>query len=329
MTIRQSVSGFDLFEYGCFAIAFAEAHPIKNRSTTTLDTRIVNIDTSMQFQTTSNWVALKPTLAAFENLDDESRNDFFLSLSEHFCSNFDIINKLSKKQHEVQEIVRSKCRRIPDFPQPILKLKRKNFENMVYLAANVLETDVCLLDNLNNLNAFISRRQSCYLRNLSGIDKTLPGSFRHASDAEKANVAQSLSLKIMFQYRYIEWMSKVTSLLHLLDSMLNWILEKLCSKATKHLLLRDQKRSNKGRAQKKTALKLSEEIDEMDYCCCLTLEIFQDPVKASDGRTYERSAILDWFSKHDTSPWTQAIITDKSLVVDEAMIKLLQYHQIK
>ena len=33
-------------------------------------------------------------------------------------------------------------------------------------------------------------------------------------------------------------------------------------------------------------------------------EVMQDPVIASDGHTYERAAIMEWFARKDTSPMT-------------------------
>ena len=41
-----------------------------------------------------------------------------------------------------------------------------------------------------------------------------------------------------------------------------------------------------------------------DYCCPITREIIDQPVTASDGRTYERSAILAWFRVRASSPMT-------------------------
>eukprot|EP00899_Mesostigma_viride_P011427 jgi/Mesvir1/20285/Mv19894-RA.1 len=40
------------------------------------------------------------------------------------------------------------------------------------------------------------------------------------------------------------------------------------------------------------------------YLCPITYEIMQDPVMATDGRTYERQAIIKWFAHHGTSPVT-------------------------
>jgi hypothetical protein len=45
--------------------------------------------------------------------------------------------------------------------------------------------------------------------------------------------------------------------------------------------------------------------------CPITLELFNDPVIAEDGNTYEREAITAWIIQHRTSP-----ITKKSLSID-------------
>jgi hypothetical protein len=48
--------------------------------------------------------------------------------------------------------------------------------------------------------------------------------------------------------------------------------------------------------------------------CPITLELFVDPVLASDGYTYERSAIVEWIKyHHDTSPMTRQNIKIKEL----------------
>ena len=42
-----------------------------------------------------------------------------------------------------------------------------------------------------------------------------------------------------------------------------------------------------------------------EYCCPISKEIMQDPVIASDGNTYERSAITTWLERSSTSPLTR------------------------
>ena len=44
---------------------------------------------------------------------------------------------------------------------------------------------------------------------------------------------------------------------------------------------------------------------QADLCCPITSRIMKDPVRCSDGRTYERSAIERWFRIHGTSPMTR------------------------
>ena len=43
-------------------------------------------------------------------------------------------------------------------------------------------------------------------------------------------------------------------------------------------------------------------------------EIMEDPVIASDGITYNRSEIEEWFKKNDTSPKSGEILKSKSLI---------------
>ena len=50
----------------------------------------------------------------------------------------------------------------------------------------------------------------------------------------------------------------------------------------------------------------SSQQEMRNLVCPITGEIFEDPVIASDGYTYERSAILDWVSVYHSSPKTAA-----------------------
>lgn len=45
--------------------------------------------------------------------------------------------------------------------------------------------------------------------------------------------------------------------------------------------------------------------------CPITQSLFKDPVNAEDGHTYEKSAILEWFKTHKTSPITGLEIGNK------------------
>ena len=64
---------------------------------------------------------------------------------------------------------------------------------------------------------------------------------------------------------------------------------------------------------------VSEELAEEDITCPISFELFVDPVKASDGRTYERRDITQWLANNDTSPWTGLPLTDKRLRSDKQM----------
>ena len=50
-----------------------------------------------------------------------------------------------------------------------------------------------------------------------------------------------------------------------------------------------------------------------DFICPITSEIMTDPVSTSDGFTYERAAITEWFRTKDTSPKTGTKLESKSL----------------
>ena len=43
-------------------------------------------------------------------------------------------------------------------------------------------------------------------------------------------------------------------------------------------------------------------------------ELFEDPVFASDGHTYERAAIEDWISRGKLSPMTNQPLENKKLI---------------
>jgi hypothetical protein len=49
------------------------------------------------------------------------------------------------------------------------------------------------------------------------------------------------------------------------------------------------------------------------FMCPITRDIFVAPVVASDGHSYEHSAILKWLSTHSTSPLTGAVLETKDL----------------
>eukprot|EP01116_Phalansterium_solitarium_P020109 TRINITY_DN5833_c0_g2_i1.p1 TRINITY_DN5833_c0_g2~~TRINITY_DN5833_c0_g2_i1.p1 ORF type:complete len:590 (+),score=147.89 TRINITY_DN5833_c0_g2_i1:196-1965(+) len=57
-----------------------------------------------------------------------------------------------------------------------------------------------------------------------------------------------------------------------------------------------------------------------DYLCSITLDIMTDPVVCSDGHTYERSAIEQWFQQgNTTSPKTNAELPSRDLIPNIAL----------
>ena len=51
-----------------------------------------------------------------------------------------------------------------------------------------------------------------------------------------------------------------------------------------------------------------------EFLCPLSQEVMGDPVKASDGKIYDRRNIEDWLKTYSTSPTTNAILQNKNLV---------------
>lgn len=54
-------------------------------------------------------------------------------------------------------------------------------------------------------------------------------------------------------------------------------------------------------------------------CCVLTMDLYQDPVVAADGHTYDREAIETWLATHNTSPKTNETLQHKHLIPNHAM----------
>ena len=65
-----------------------------------------------------------------------------------------------------------------------------------------------------------------------------------------------------------------------------------------------------------------EEIPADELICPITLELFRDPVRAKDGRVYEREAIVRWISQHGTSPFTRQPLQLNDLRPDERLKSL-------
>ena len=64
-----------------------------------------------------------------------------------------------------------------------------------------------------------------------------------------------------------------------------------------------------------------------EFLCPITLEIMQDPVIASDGNTYERSAILQYISMHaeyPRSPLTRDVLQSNILIANNNLMKMIE-----
>ena len=55
------------------------------------------------------------------------------------------------------------------------------------------------------------------------------------------------------------------------------------------------------------------------FICPISLEIMQDPVICTDGNTYEKREIERWLATHDTSPKTNMILFNKTLISNFAI----------
>ncbi|KAK9806977.1 hypothetical protein WJX72_009234 [[Myrmecia] bisecta] len=71
--------------------------------------------------------------------------------------------------------------------------------------------------------------------------------------------------------------------------------------------------------------RLRQELGE-EMCCPITQELMRDPVIAEDGHTYDRAAMEQWLSKHDTSPMTNEALTSKALFPNLIVRRLIASH---
>jgi hypothetical protein len=55
------------------------------------------------------------------------------------------------------------------------------------------------------------------------------------------------------------------------------------------------------------------------FLCPITREIMLDPVSCTDGHSYERGGIERWLGSHNTSPVTNATLTDTSITPNHAL----------
>ncbi|CAF1447684.1 unnamed protein product [Adineta steineri] len=58
--------------------------------------------------------------------------------------------------------------------------------------------------------------------------------------------------------------------------------------------------------------------------CPITMELFRDPVLASDGRTYEREVIEEWIRNNGTSPFTRQPLSKEELYPNRIVKDLIE-----
>jgi hypothetical protein len=66
------------------------------------------------------------------------------------------------------------------------------------------------------------------------------------------------------------------------------------------------------------------ESAEHDFKCPISHEVFKDPVVASDGHTYERASITQWWKHKKTSPITNASMADKMLIPNHSLKSMIE-----
>lgn len=53
-------------------------------------------------------------------------------------------------------------------------------------------------------------------------------------------------------------------------------------------------------------------------------DVMTTPMMAADGFNYERSAIQEWFSTHDTSPMSNEVLPHKNLIPNHGLRSAIQ-----
>lgn len=61
-----------------------------------------------------------------------------------------------------------------------------------------------------------------------------------------------------------------------------------------------------------------------EFYCPLTLDIMKEPVIAADGHSYEKVAIEEWLRINSTSPQTNKLLSDKRLIPNHNLRKMIE-----
>ena len=59
-----------------------------------------------------------------------------------------------------------------------------------------------------------------------------------------------------------------------------------------------------------------------EFYCPITQDLMEDPYMAMDGFTYEKSNILSWYKKHETSPMT-GLKVEKAIIPNASIKNLI------
>ena len=74
----------------------------------------------------------------------------------------------------------------------------------------------------------------------------------------------------------------------------------------------------------------SEKFELPEDCYCpITYDVMTNPVMATDGHSYEESAIRDWLKTHNTSPVTNKKLKSKRLTPNFTLKKTIEGFRIK
>ncbi len=81
----------------------------------------------------------------------------------------------------------------------------------------------------------------------------------------------------------------------------------------------NEKLSNNGNQNIKKNVVIPE-----SFLCSINLDIMKDPVMCTDGHSYERKAIEEWFLRSDRSPKTNEILISTQLFPNHSLRAAIQ-----
>jgi len=61
-----------------------------------------------------------------------------------------------------------------------------------------------------------------------------------------------------------------------------------------------------------------------EFICPITCEVMKDPVVAQDGFSYERTAIIEWLKKSNTSPLSRIALNIENLIPNRSLKTLIE-----